>query len=354
MQKLFTVTYGSKLYGTSTPSSDTDLKTVFLPSKKHLLLAKPLKTTKDRTYADGSPVPDKLPMPDNGVEEEFFPLHTFLRDYVAGQTYAVELAHAFVQDQHVQLHGTPYVQKEVRDMMTELVARFSTAEVHSMVGFAMKQTFDYVHRGTRLNKAREVLAALDAAVQRSCEDGTLRDDPGLRNDELRLDGWVAWEDKVQVLDFVSRATGVPMGTCVNNNKTLRTLELNGRSYLETTTVGTLKRALNKLVDSYGERTNKAAETDVDYKSLSHAVRVYQQSLEVLDGQLVKFPRPNAEFLLSVKQGKEELESVKQLLLDLDKEVQERLKTSPVNKRTPELEQELEEFLFDTVSWLFRV
>lgn len=354
MQKLFTVTYGSKLYGTSTPTSDTDLKTVFLPSLNDLLLAKPLKTTKTRVFADGTSVPDKMPMPDNGVEEEFFPLHTFMRDYVNGQTYAVELAHAFVQNQHVQLHGGVFVERAVKEMMATLVNEFSTAEVHSMVGFAMKQTFDYVHRGARLNKAREVLAALDAAVQRSVKDGTLRDDPELRNDELRLDGWAVWEDKVQVLDFVSQATGVPTGTCVNNNKELRTLELNGRSYLETSSVGTLRRALNKLVESYGVRANAAAETVADFKSMSHAVRVYQQALEILDGKLVQFPRPNAEFLLSVKQGKENIEDVKKVLFDLENEVQERMKTTTAKRKTQALEDSLEKHLLRTVANLHQV
>ena len=38
MQKLFTCQYGSRLYGTQTPTSDLDLKHVFLPALNDLLV----------------------------------------------------------------------------------------------------------------------------------------------------------------------------------------------------------------------------------------------------------------------------------------------------------------------------
>ena len=358
MNKLFTVTYGSKLYGTSTPTSDTDLKTVFMPSTRQLLLAKKLQITKDRFFEDGTKVPDKASMPANGLEEEFFPLHTFVRDFVQGQTYAVEMVNAFVQHQQVTLHGNDLQKAWVLNLMDELYSQFATAEVGSMVGFAMKQTFDYVKRGERLNKAREVLQALEDAFQMAGGGVvvTVNSEKSelvfpKTHEELRLDH--VFRTGGTVLDFVANETNTPVGSCENNNKMLRTLELNGRSYLETTSAASLVRALNKLVDSYGERTNKAAETDVDYKSLSHAVRVYQQSLEVLDGKLVQFPRPNAQYLLSVKEGKEDFESVKKLLLDLDDEVEKRVKL-PTNlqKNSPELAVKLDDWFYEKLEEYF--
>src|SRR5664279_214291 len=91
---LYQVTYGSKLYGTSTPTSDTDLKSVYLPAIDDLLLGKKLVATKTRVDEHGVKVPDKDSMPDRGVENEYIPFQTFVRDFVRGQTYAVEIAWA--------------------------------------------------------------------------------------------------------------------------------------------------------------------------------------------------------------------------------------------------------------------
>ena len=59
-----------------------------------MLLGKKLSIFKTRVDAAGNKVPDKDSMPDNGVENEYFPLQTFVRDFVNGQTYALEIAWA--------------------------------------------------------------------------------------------------------------------------------------------------------------------------------------------------------------------------------------------------------------------
>ena len=43
---LFTTPYGSKLYGTDGPNSDTDIKYIFLPPLKDVLLGKQVLKTK--------------------------------------------------------------------------------------------------------------------------------------------------------------------------------------------------------------------------------------------------------------------------------------------------------------------
>ena len=55
---LTVVTYGSHLYGTSSPKSDHDFKAVYLPFLNDLLLAKQPKNARYRFDADGAPVPD--------------------------------------------------------------------------------------------------------------------------------------------------------------------------------------------------------------------------------------------------------------------------------------------------------
>ena len=72
------------------------------------------------------------------------------------------------------------------------------------------------------------------------------------------------------------------------------------------------------------------------------MRVYQQSIELLDTGGITFPRPNAAELLFIKQGKADLEFVKSELKRLDREVLEKMESTQVRSRTPQLEAAAEQ------------
>lgn len=345
----FETTYGSKLYGTSTATSDTDNKVVYIPELSSLLLGKKLHIFKKRFDSEGNALADNLPMPASGVETEYFPLHTFVRDFVNGQTYALEVAWAVMAEKrnnHSPLETPSY---SAQSFIYELVAKFSNSNVYSMVGFAMKQTFDYVRRGERLNDALKVLKAIDDVEELLVQHGWSQ----RVNQEVRLDDAMLGTGEV-VFDALVRLSGLPTATTINNNRTLRTIELNGRSYTETSSLEMFRNTVMKLKNSYGERSISAALTAVEYKSLSHAIRVYQQAIELLDTGKITFPRPNAAFLLSVKQGNEDMESITQLLRDLDDEVKLKMESSPLRKCTPELQQEAEDWLLSKLTKLYGV
>jgi len=324
---LFTVTYGSKLYGTSTPTSDTDNKVVYVPPLGSMLLGKKPSIYKTRFDAEGNPIGTNDTMPENGVETEYFPVQTFVHDFVAGQTYAVEIAHAYLSYGPPE-HGFGYnMEKPIYDFVKELVDNFGNSEVYSMVGFAMKQTFDYVKRGERLNDAKRVLEAVDRYMSNS----TI----------VRLDTVF---DGVPLYQLIAAQAGLETEVLTNGHKPQNSLKLNGRNYVDTTTLEHFRKQIVKLIDAFGERTNEAAKKDVDYKSLSHAVRVYQQAIEILETGKITFPRPNAEYLLKIKQGQVPLEDVKLKLSMLDEEVQQMIDTSTMRKRTPELEKAAEAWL----------
>jgi hypothetical protein len=311
------IAYGSRLYGTSTPTSDWDFKVVVMPDLEQLLLAKPLRVARDRRAADGSPVGEHDTMPPDGVEGEVLPVHKLVGDFLGGQAWAVEFAHAVAGDPGRLLRGRQLDAAHSLVFLCEtLVGEFTHKNVAGMVGFAVKQTMDYVHRGERLNAARALLAALDAVDYRYMElvdAGALSLDAG----GLRLDSELEGQN---LLDLLVERTGCKVGETSNQGKKMRTLELNGRSYLETTRLDHLRAAVKKLVDSYGARSAAAAEVDVDWKSLSHAVRVYEQVLELLATGRIAFPRPNAAELVEIKAGRVPLEAVRDRLRALDAEV----------------------------------
>jgi len=339
---LAVVTYGSHLYGTSGPTSDFDFKAVVLPTYRQLILGQQLRVSRERYTADGEVVGEHETMPANGWEVELTPIQKFAHDFLGGQAYAMELVFAVVQgahEKHLPPPGTPMSQLWHRfaELCRLLAKDFQHQNVNGMVGFAVKQTFDYVRRGERYNNALAVLDAVSRLQGVYCS-GTQRD--------VRLDYKTSGTSTV--FDELVKMTGLEVGQTLNHNKTMRTLKLNGREYLETTALEHFRGAVEKLVSQYGERSTKAAETDVDWKSLSHAVRVYQQVIEYLEHGFITFPRPNALALKAIKLGQVPLESVKDLLCDLDDSVQEKLKTSTLPTGAW-LREKLDDVLFDWLS-----
>lgn len=308
---LVAVTYGSHLYGTSGPTSDHDFKAISLPRYRDLILGRGLKVDKYKYDAEGNTVPEDVSMPANGYEAEHTPLQKFVKDYLGGQAYAVELAYAVLQGAH-EKHITNFaVADRFVALCSTLTSDFKHKNVQGMVGFAVKQTFDYVRRGERLNAAKALRTHIVEVLE--CYDATARQ-------SVRLDNLWSFSG-TSVLEELSKRTGLKIGKTVNADRVNRTLELNGRSYLETTAVSHLLTAVDKLIDQYGERSTKASETDIDWKSMSHAVRVYQQVIELLETGWIQFPRPNADALKAIKNGLVPLNVVKDLLRELDDKVQ---------------------------------
>lgn len=315
-----------------------------MPSYRDLILAKPLKVERFRFDVDGTPVGDSTTMPDNGYEAEHTPLQKFVHDYLSGQAYAVETVYAVLQGAHEEHLDAPTSRGSRRahhfvTLARTLATEFVHRNVQGMVGFAMKQTFDYVRRGERLNSARAVMVAIEALL-----------------DETHHEGWITRLDTPlgagTIFDELVKLTGLEVGSTENNNKLMRTLKLNGREYLETTTLLHFKGAVEKLIGQYGDRSTKASETDVDWKSLSHATRVYQQVIELLETGFITFPRSNAVNLLAIKQGERSLDSVKELLRDLDDQVQEALLTTTLPEVDEVFRARVDDMLFTWIEDLY--
>lgn len=333
MQKLAKLVFGSKLYGTNTPMSDTDYKTIVLPNVTDLLLGKRLEITKDRFDVDGNRIGPNVPMTDAGIEEEFVPLQMFVRDFYEGQTYAVEVAFGILQRRN-----DPEVTPWMYQLVEELVERFKNREVYPMVGFATKQVFDYVRRGQRLNESLKLLGELNKVAETFADVKT-------KKAYLRLDDVVEVDGVNQrLLDYVSVVADLPLDIVENNGISTDALLMGGRKYMATTELRELIRLIQKKVDEYGSRTNTAAMEAVDPKSLSHAVRVYQQVIEYLATGSVSFPRKNVEQLLTIKSGKSDAEEVKALLEQLDDETRELLTTSSLPEQNDKLRADLEQWL----------
>ena len=90
MQTIFRVKFGSHLYGTDTPESDTDYKAVHLPDARDILLQRvpeSINTGPRKTKEGEKNAPD-------AVDEESYSLQRYLSLLVGGQTVAIDMLFA--------------------------------------------------------------------------------------------------------------------------------------------------------------------------------------------------------------------------------------------------------------------
>ena len=331
---LFRTKYGSYLYGINTESSDYDEKVIYLPHLESVLLGKKLEVYKERFDEKGNRLPDGVKMPSGGKEIEYIPFQKFAKDFFDGDAYAIEVAFA------LKGHKLQNI-----DLIYELINSFLPTDFSAMLGFASKQTFDYIHKGARLKKLQDIVNLVDELILAAPAPKSY--DFPVASVPLRLDS--VFNGK-KLFEIISEKLGVEIGSTVNGNKTIATLKIAGRDYLETLDVRQFTSNLLKLIYNYGHRTEAATISEVDLKSLVHAVRIYQQVIELHDSRELKFPRPNAAELLDMKQGKVSIDKIRYQLLTLEHEANELQKKAKPKKK--ELIDDFETWLLFTLWKLY--
>jgi len=90
----------------------------------------------------------------------------------------------------------------------------------------------------------------------------------------------------------------------------------------TTTIKDAHAVYARIYENYGERARMAMTNEgVDWKAMSHAIRVSRQALELLATGRITFPRPDAEELLAIKLGKFPFSEVGRTLEELVEKVE---------------------------------
>jgi hypothetical protein len=279
---LDTVIYGSRLYGTNTDKSDYDYKVIYIPSMKNMLLGKKFKKIRERFSTTGEAISTKISMQDNGSEYEHIPLSVLINDFTQGQTYALEVMYALSLNPEYTLCA---VAKEV-------IAKFPSGNFISMVSFAKKQTLDYISRARRLNDVNSIIAILESAMNSIPKN-------------YKLD---------VVYDSIPDNFHIIME---NDVKPYRGIYVAGRKYSERTSISDIHASLEIIRDDYGTRVHEAiTNNNVDWKSISAAIRCYEQAIELHDTGVISFPRKNKDYLLAIRQGEIPFDEVRPYLEQL--------------------------------------
>lgn len=266
--------FGSHLYGTATPASDLDIKAVHLPFPRDILLQRVKPVISEHSKTDNS---QKNSAEDTDYES--YVLQKYLSLVAEGQTVALDML--FAPDFSF-LRPASELWREIQANKDRLL----TAQYASFVGYCRTQANKYGIKGSRVAAARGALTILENAVN------TLGTTAKLMEIAAEVEDYAAKTEHASVLDI--DAIG---------REPIRHLEVCGRKMPWTTSIKSARDIMAKLVAEYGQRALQAEKQEgVDWKALSHAVRIGRQAIEVLQTANVVFPRPDAAHLLAVKKG----------------------------------------------------
>jgi hypothetical protein len=321
-QLLYSCLYGSRLYGTQTPTSDLDWKHIVLPNLDQLLLGYTV-TNKEKKTNTARNVRNTQ----DDVDETFIPLQVFARDYYMGQTYALELAWSIDGDHALQAFTTAQAEPTFWYQTTgdrkhlmfyqftrELRDRFLTSNVKAMMGYAVNQASLYSFKGERLNCVNEVNALflqVDKSIYGSTVDGVAEWTVA----EIFAIGFFKYQ-------FNEIATKYPKyfriaDYDIGGGVIKPCFMLLEKCLPFTNTYEHTMRMLTAIKGKYGSRAQDAAATagsetkTVDWKATMHALRIVDQGIQLLTEHRMTFPfeQPYVDKLLSIKRGEVPLEEV---------------------------------------------
>jgi len=301
---------GSHLYGTTTTQSDRDYKGVFVPSKEAILLGRIPKSCATSTSGDN------VKNTADDVDTELYSLHYFLQLACEGQTVALDM-----------LHAPESMIVESSDIWRQIVSRrhrFYTKNLHSFVRYARRQASRYGVKGARLNAVKAVLDVL----QPLAPERRLRD---------------IWH-LLPRMEYCGEASFDPQG--------IPQYQVCDKLFQATVSVSYARPILEKFSQEYGTRAQQAAENiNIDWKAISHALRVAFQVRELLTAGTITFPRPEAELLINVKTGQADyLTEIAPMLEELMDEVEHLISVSTLPEQADR--DYWDRFLCDTLMALF--
>jgi predicted nucleotidyltransferase len=273
MDLIVEMRFGSQLYGTDTPQSDLDLKAVYVPNPDDILLQRAKATVTSR--------PLKTPGEKNvsgDLDRETYSLQKYLELLAEGQTVALDMLYA--PDSAMTMPPKP-LWREIQANANRLVSRRAS----SFVRYCRQQANKYGSKGSRIAAVRRALAMLTAAEDRL---GTT----------TKLE-----QIATELADFAFGEHLALVDLPMPSGRLIRHLEVCGRRIAFTASIKTAREIAQRLVEEYGQRALQAERNEgIDWKALSHAVRVGHEAIELLQTGHITLPLPSAAHIRRIKSG----------------------------------------------------
>lgn len=306
---LYLTKFGSHLYGTDTPDSDSDYRGIFLPSFESIVTQQGINHISRSSGSGGSTNTN------DDVDLDLWSLQYWLKLVGQGDTGAVDLLYSWTHQACVE-----YTTPEIKSLLTSPLKLFDPSNTRAFVGYAIGQARKYGIKGSRLGVLKKVHEWVEALYKKKGTDldyvrlGTVL--PTLM--EAHHDGSYCFV-KVPSLED---AAGV------------RTLVLCGKMHQDNITMSEFRRRVKDQYETYGERARMAEKNQgIDWKALSHAVRCINQLGQLLGEGEITFPLKCADMLKRIKAGEHSWDWVEGHILGGLEAVDHLVKTTDVTGKT---------------------
>ncbi|MEA3492726.1 MAG: nucleotidyltransferase domain-containing protein [Campylobacterota bacterium] len=303
--------YGSKLYGTDNPNSDRDYKGIFIPSRRDLLLKRDIEHYNHNSNSSNT----KNSKED--IDLQLYSIYKWFALLKKGETGALDILFSLYREDTQIVNDREFTQ-----MMMQNHHRFYNRNLHSFIGYCVGQSKMYNVKGERYKELLSFVTEFSPLVQ----------DLGVQKLQTLFPQVQALFDahRYKYIRFITAATS-------RGNDSYREgeyIEVLGKRFSEMVTIGYFVEKITTMQEQFGNRS-KASATGVDFKALSHAVRVISEVEELLDDNFITFPLPNASYVKSIKDGHESLEDVMEYIDKKLTIVQEKLKSSDLPEKSDE-------------------
>jgi hypothetical protein len=293
------IQHGSHLYGTNTPTSDLDYKGVFLPAGRDILLQR-VPGVIDKGTGDQHSKNTK-----DDVDDQSYPVQKFIKLVTSGDTVGTELL--FAPPPAIVLIEPEF------ELIRENKHLLLNKQCKGFVGYCQRQAAKYGIKGSRMAACRDLVVLLDHTVR---ERGTTAK---LVEIEDQLIQFCGTHEFSEIVNIPSQA-----------GKDIFHLDVVDRKVPYTNSIKNALDIFSKVYENYGERARAAMDNSgIDWKAISHALRVAGQAKELLLTGHITFPRPDAPFLLAVKRGEFHYNDVAPILEQMVDEVDEASRMSPL-------------------------
>ena len=256
--------FGSHLYGLNTPESDTDYKSIYLPTKKELLLG----TWPKVIRISGGDRHEKNTADD--VDEEAIALPEFIAQACKGETYALDM-----------LHCTPEClisSSWIWDTLVYSRRKFYSKDMKAYIGYLKKQVAKYGVKSGRYAAIKEVYNAISRVIT---------------NTRISLISECLPKNEfcnIVIKDIPNKGETTYYNICGTLHEfSISTVEFRDR--------------LERMLEGYGARVKLAERNEgIDWKAVSHALRAGYQLRDIFIHGDFEYPLSQTGFLLKVKKG----------------------------------------------------
>ncbi len=279
MKTVVKMLFGSHVYGTNVPESDKDYKEVYIPDARSILLQK---ASRNISRSTKEVVTEKNKASD--IDIESFTYHGYLKLLLENQTVAIDML--FIPQEFYTICDPTWT------YIVENKDKLLSRKVTPFMGYCRRQANKYGIKGSRVNAVSKIVSLLE------------KFNP---TDKLYV-----YLDSIR--GFVDTTEHTKLVFPDNQVNPILHLEVCGRRVPTTIKVKEALKVYDLIWKEYGKRARQAANNDgIDWKALMHAVRVIEQTKELMLHKTITYPRPEADYLKLIRTGKVSFEEVQEVI-----------------------------------------